>query len=807
MAHFDLAIIGTGSGNSLVTPDFEDKQVALIEGGTFGGTCLNVGCIPTKMFVYAADVAARRQHQQAVRHRRHAWTGCAGRTSATASSAGSTRSRAAARTTASHGAQHHGVPRARPVHRPARARGLDRRHPHRRPGRHRRREPPGGPRRRDPVAASPFHTSDTVMRIDELPARIVILGGGYIAAEFAHVFSALGVARHPGRARHPAAAPPRLRGERPVHRDRRRTLGRAAGAPRSSARPATTSPCGSTSPTAAPSRPTCSSSPPAGSPTPTASAWRPPGSTTHADGRIVGRLPRPHERRGGLGARRRLVAVPAQARRPTTRRASSRTTSPTPRACARSTTGTSRQPCSPTRRSPASATPRTRSARSASPTSARPRRTATRRTAGRWRTRPASARWWPTRGPGGCSGAHIMGPQASSLIQPLIQGIVARADGAGDGARPVLDPPGPRRGRRERPAQARPGRGRGPDDLPPDALTAARPSLPSRLLPMSTEGSTRAILAALAANLGIAVTKFVAFLLTASSSMLAESVHSVADSGNQALLLLGGKRSRREATPEHPFGYGRERYVYAFIVSIVLFSVGGLFALYEAWHKVQHPEPITRLAVGAGRGAGRGDRPRGLLVPHRDPREQPHPGPPVVGRASSARAKAPELPVVLLEDFAALLGLVFALVGVGPDAAHRQRHLGRRRHRPHRHPAGGRGRRPGGRDEVAAASVRPPRSSRCAPSPGRWWGRATPAWTASSTCAPCTSAPRSCSSPRRSRWASRDYGHEIAATIDAAERRVREASPGLTVLLYLEPDIDRGAHRPESWEHTAQPGR
>src|SRR6476619_3974962 len=104
---------------------------------------------------------------------------------------------------------------------------------------------------------------------------------------------------------------------------------------------------------------------------------------------------------------------------------------------------------------------------------------------------------------------------------------------------------------------------------------------------MSTEGSTKAILAALAANLGIAVTKFVAFLLTASSSMLAESVHSVADSGNQALLLLGGKRSRREATPQHPFGYGRERYVYAFIVSIVLFSVGGLFALYEAFHKYE----------------------------------------------------------------------------------------------------------------------------------------------------------------------------------------------------------------------------
>src|SRR5674476_1414927 len=90
---------------------------------------------------------------------------------------------------------------------------------------------------------------------------------------------------------------------------------------------------------------------------------------------------------------------------------------------------------------------------------------------------------------------------------------------------------------------------------------------------MSVEGGTRAIVAALAANIGIAITKFVAFLLTGSSSMLAESVHSVADSGNQALLLIGGKKSRRAATPAHPFGFGRERYVYAFVVSIVLFSV------------------------------------------------------------------------------------------------------------------------------------------------------------------------------------------------------------------------------------------
>src|SRR5215207_9754817 len=109
---------------------------------------------------------------------------------------------------------------------------------------------------------------------------------------------------------------------------------------------------------------------------------------------------------------------------------------------------------------------------------------------------------------------------------------------------------------------------------------------------MSAGGGTRAIVAALAANLGITLTKFIAWALTGSSSMLAESIHSVADSGNQGLLLLGGKRATRKATPEHPFGYGRERYIYAFIVSIVLFSVGGLFALYEAWEKLQHPHAI-----------------------------------------------------------------------------------------------------------------------------------------------------------------------------------------------------------------------
>src|SRR6195952_6115428 len=111
---------------------------------------------------------------------------------------------------------------------------------------------------------------------------------------------------------------------------------------------------------------------------------------------------------------------------------------------------------------------------------------------------------------------------------------------------------------------------------------------------MSTSGGNKAILAALAANLGIAVAKFVGYLLSGSSSMLAESVHSLADSGNQVLLLIGGKRSRRTATVEHPFGYGRERYIYAFMVSIILFTIGGVYSIYEGVHKLEHPEPIER---------------------------------------------------------------------------------------------------------------------------------------------------------------------------------------------------------------------
>ncbi|WOI59145.1 cation diffusion facilitator family transporter [Streptomyces fradiae] len=179
---------------------------------------------------------------------------------------------------------------------------------------------------------------------------------------------------------------------------------------------------------------------------------------------------------------------------------------------------------------------------------------------------------------------------------------------------------------------------------------------------MSASGGTKAIVAALVANLAIAVSKFVAFLFSGSSSMLAESVHSLADSGNQGLLLLGGKKAQREATPQHPFGYGRERYIYAFLVSIVLFSVGGMFALYEGYLKIKDPHEIEAWYW-----------PVGVLVfaiiaetfSFRTAIKESNE---VRGKRSwkdfVRTAKAPELPVVLLEDLGALVGLILALAGV-----------------------------------------------------------------------------------------------------------------------------------------------
>jgi cation diffusion facilitator family transporter len=180
---------------------------------------------------------------------------------------------------------------------------------------------------------------------------------------------------------------------------------------------------------------------------------------------------------------------------------------------------------------------------------------------------------------------------------------------------------------------------------------------------VSTEGSAKAIVAALTANIGIAATKFVAAAFSGSASMLAEGIHSLADSGNQILLIVGGKRSRREATKSHPFGYGRSRYIYAFMVSIVLFSIGGMFSINEGLSKLHETHelenawlPLTVLGVSICLESF------SLYTALKAAKEER-------GSVSLAQyirhAKSPELPVVLLEDMAALLGLALAFMGVG----------------------------------------------------------------------------------------------------------------------------------------------
>lgn len=183
---------------------------------------------------------------------------------------------------------------------------------------------------------------------------------------------------------------------------------------------------------------------------------------------------------------------------------------------------------------------------------------------------------------------------------------------------------------------------------------------------MSASGSNKAIFAALGANLGIAATKFVAAGFSGSGSMLAEAIHSVADSGNQLLLLIGGKRAKKEASTSHPFGYGRQRYIFAFLVSIVLFTIGGIFSLYEGIQKLQeHHElevvwlPLTVLGIS-------------ILLESFSLRTALKEAKHERGNKSLVEyirhAKAPELPVVVLEDIAALVGLVLAFLGVGLTA-------------------------------------------------------------------------------------------------------------------------------------------
>ncbi|MBN7793497.1 cation diffusion facilitator family transporter [Microbacterium esteraromaticum] len=183
---------------------------------------------------------------------------------------------------------------------------------------------------------------------------------------------------------------------------------------------------------------------------------------------------------------------------------------------------------------------------------------------------------------------------------------------------------------------------------------------------MSASGGSKAIIAAFLANLGIALAKFVAWALSGSASMLAEAIHSVADSGNQLLLMRGGRRARREADQEHPFGYGRERYVSAFVVSIILFSLGGLFAVYEGVQKLIDPHEIDStwwwlplavlvIAIGLESFSLRTAVRESNRVREKDQS----------WFSFVRRSKAPELPVVLLEDVGALIGLTFALFGVG----------------------------------------------------------------------------------------------------------------------------------------------
>ncbi|RJQ80952.1 cation diffusion facilitator family transporter [Pseudonocardiaceae bacterium YIM PH 21723] len=180
---------------------------------------------------------------------------------------------------------------------------------------------------------------------------------------------------------------------------------------------------------------------------------------------------------------------------------------------------------------------------------------------------------------------------------------------------------------------------------------------------MSASGGSKAIIAALAANAGIAAAKFIGWAFTGSASMLAEAVHSVADTSNQGLLLLGRRTSQRKADEDHPFGYGRDRYFYSFVVALMLFSMGGVFALYEGIHKIQHPEPLSYpLVAVAILVVAIGLETFSFKTAIGESRE-------LKGTATwwqfVRNSKVPELPVVLLEDAGALFGLVFALFGVG----------------------------------------------------------------------------------------------------------------------------------------------
>src|SRR5215813_3154626 len=308
-----------------------------------------------------------------------------------------------------------------------------------------------------------------------------------------------------------------------------------------------------------------------------------------------------------------------------------------------------------------------------------------------WSARSATPRCASTRrpaswsAPGRTAGSRTRcattSPSCSSTRRATPRRASAAARPAGRACRV---PDGPRRtGARMSAGHGTEGPGRGAgspgagDGSPPPAAGSTGPAARHRASgaraagpgaaeggPVAEHGSAgrRSVLAAFAANIGIAVTKFVAFVITGSASMLAESVHSVADSGNQALLLLGRSRARRKETEEHQFGFGAERYFYGFIVALVLFTVGALFSIYEGLHRISHPEelssPVVALVVLGIAALLEGFSFRTAVKESNQVR----------GRRAwftfIRRAKAPELPTVLLEDFAALIGLGLAVIGV-----------------------------------------------------------------------------------------------------------------------------------------------
>jgi len=176
------------------------------------------------------------------------------------------------------------------------------------------------------------------------------------------------------------------------------------------------------------------------------------------------------------------------------------------------------------------------------------------------------------------------------------------------------------------------------------------------------EGSRRAIIAAFFANLGIAISKLVGFVITGSASLLAEAVHSLADTGNQGLLMLGGRRATKAPSRSHPFGFSRERYFWAFVVALVLFTLGGAFAIFEGIEKLLNPHELESIWVAIGLLVA------AVVMESFSFRTAIRESNPLRGRDKwwqfIHQTRSPELPVVLLEDFGALIGLAIALCGV-----------------------------------------------------------------------------------------------------------------------------------------------